>query len=65
MREISVRVFVWHGEEDVFVTAAMAEHMAREIPGCKLQIVPRAAHMLTDNPAVVEEVRKVMYEGTL
>jgi pimeloyl-ACP methyl ester carboxylesterase len=64
LREISVPVFVWHGEEDVLVTTAMAEYMAREIPECKLRIVPRAAHMLVDHPAVVEEVRKVMCEGT-
>ncbi len=63
LREISVPVFVWHGEEDVLVTTAMAEYMAREIPKCKLRIVPRAAHMLTDHPAVVEDVRKLMYEG--
>ncbi len=63
MREISVPVFVWHGEEDVLVTTAMAEYMTREIPECKLHIVPRAAHMLVDHPSVVEEVRKVMYEG--
>jgi pimeloyl-ACP methyl ester carboxylesterase len=63
LREISVPVFVWHGEEDVLVTTAMAEHLAREIPRCTLRVVPRAAHMLVDHPSVVEEVRKVMYEG--
>jgi pimeloyl-ACP methyl ester carboxylesterase len=62
LREISVPVFVWHGEEDVLVTTAMAEYLAREIPRCTLRIVPRAAHMLVDLPSVVEEVRKVMYE---
>ncbi len=63
LREISVPVFVWHGEEDVLVTTAMAEYLAREIPRCTLRVVPRAAHMLVDHPSVVEEVRKVMYEG--
>jgi pimeloyl-ACP methyl ester carboxylesterase len=62
LREISVPVFVWHGEEDVLVTTAMAEYLAREIPKCKLRIVPKAAHMLVDNPAVVDEVRRLMYE---
>ncbi len=58
--EISVPVFLWHGEEDTLVSINMARHLEREIPDCTARIVPGAAHLLGDMPAVVEEIRKVL-----
>lgn len=64
LRQISVPVFLWHGEEDTLVTVNMAKHLAREIPGCTARIVPGAAHLLADEPAVVEEIRQVLLDET-
>ena len=60
LREISVPVFLWHGEEDKLVSRHMAEHLAREIPGCQARIVPGAGHLLIEDQSVVEEMRKAL-----
>ncbi len=62
LREISVPVFLWHGAEDTLVTIHMAKYLEHEIPDCTARIVPGAGHMLADMPAVVEEVRKVLFD---
>ncbi len=64
LRQISVPVFLWHGEEDTLVTVNMAKYLEREIPDCTARIVPGAAHLLTDEPAVVEEMRQVLFDET-
>ncbi len=60
LRQISVPVFLWHGEEDTLVSINMARHLEREIPDCTARIVAGAAHLLTDEPAVVEEARQAL-----
>lgn len=63
LREISIPVYMWHGEEDTLVTVHMAKYLAREIPSSTARIVPGAAHLLMDEPAVVEEMRHVLLGG--
>ena len=58
-------VFLWHGEEDTLVSMAMARHLAQEIPRCKARFVEGAGHLLTEDPAVMEEVRTVLFEGAV
>ncbi len=60
LSEIPVPVFLWHGEEDTLVTINMVRHLEREIPDCKARVVPGAAHLLIEIPAVVEEIREVL-----
>lgn len=60
LREITVPVFLWQGEKDTLVPRTMAEHLAGEIPGCTARFVPGAAHLLTDDPSVVEHMGKVL-----
>lgn len=60
LRQISVPVLLWHGEEDTLVTLAMAKQLEHEIPDCTARFVPGAAHLLTDEPAVIEEVRGIL-----
>ena len=65
LREISVPVFLWHGEDDTLVSINMAKHLALEIPGCKARFVPGAGHLLTEDPVVIEEIRKVLWDGAV
>jgi pimeloyl-ACP methyl ester carboxylesterase len=65
LQDISVPVFLWHGEEDALVSIHMAKYLAREIPRCDARMVPGAGHLLTDYPVVVEEVRKVLLGGAV
>lgn len=60
LREITLPIFLWHGEEDTLVSMAMAAYLAREIPACKSSIVAGAGHLLTEVPEVVAEVEQVM-----
>ncbi len=60
LRRISMPVFLWHGEEDTLVSINMMRHLEREIPDCTAHVVAGAAHLLTDEPEVVEQIRKVL-----
>jgi len=59
LREISVPVFLWHGEDDTLVSTTMAMHLAREIPRCQARFVAGAGHLLTETPEVISEVADV------
>jgi pimeloyl-ACP methyl ester carboxylesterase len=65
LQDISVPVFLWHGEEDALVSIHMAKYLARAIPRCEARILPGAGHLLTDNPEVVREVQKVLLGGAV
>ena len=60
LREITVPVHLWHGEVDTLVPTPMAKHLASQIPGCNARTVSGAGHLLTDLPAVVDEIRDVL-----
>ena len=62
--QIAQPVYLWHGEADRLVSRSMAEHLARAIPHCTARFVPNAGHLLTENAAVVEQVRKVLRDWT-
>ena len=60
LRDIAVPVFLWHGEADTLVPITMARHLASEIPHCKACFIAGAGHLLTEHPAVIAEVEKVL-----
>lgn len=60
LAEISVPVFMWHGEEDTLVSKNMAERLARELPECKSYYVPQAGHLLTEHPEVIKQFRAAL-----
>ena len=60
LSEISVPVHLWHGEEDILVTRAMAEHLAQEIPDCRVHFVARYGHLVTEAPDVLLGIREAL-----
>jgi pimeloyl-ACP methyl ester carboxylesterase len=44
LNEIRAQVFLWHGEKDVVVPAAMGHYLADNIPGCKARFYPEDGH---------------------
>ena len=60
LRDIAVPVFLWHGEADTLVPITMARHLASEIPQCRAHFIAGAGHLLTEHPAVIAEVEKVL-----
>ena len=62
LRQIRVPVYLWHGEDVKLVSARMTQHLVTEIPTCKARFVPGAGHLLTESPAVVEELRQLLGE---
>jgi pimeloyl-ACP methyl ester carboxylesterase len=45
LEETHCRVFLWHGEEDVIVPAAMGRELAARIPGCQARFCPEDGHL--------------------
>jgi hypothetical protein len=45
LEDVTVRVRVWHGEDDPFVPRAHAEHLAAHLPDCRLVTWPGEAHL--------------------
>ncbi|MEM1202610.1 MAG: hypothetical protein AAGN66_05225 [Acidobacteriota bacterium] len=37
----------------------MAQPLEREIPGCRLRILPNVGHFVTEWPGVIEDCRQV------
>ena len=62
LREITVPVYLWHGEEDRLVSMQMARHLATTIPTCTARFVPGTGHLLSVHPTVIEELGKVLSE---
>jgi pimeloyl-ACP methyl ester carboxylesterase len=46
VRDISVPVHVWHGEDDDTVPPAMGKYLARAIPTARVRFDRRAGHQL-------------------
>jgi pimeloyl-ACP methyl ester carboxylesterase len=46
LAHVATLVYLWHGEADVVVTAAMGRHMAREIPHCEARFLEGEGHLL-------------------
>ncbi|MEM9592999.1 MAG: alpha/beta hydrolase [Acidobacteriota bacterium] len=57
---IETRTFAWHGEDDILVTEAMARHLERKIPGCRLRILPNVGHFVTESTEVIEDCRRIL-----
>ena len=55
--EIRTPVIIWHGQKDKYVPFAMAEYMARLIPGATLRTVPTGGHFM-----IVEVIDQVLAE---
>jgi pimeloyl-ACP methyl ester carboxylesterase len=45
LEAIAVRLDIWHGGQDRIVPPAMAEWLARKVPGAKLHLLPQEAHL--------------------
>jgi pimeloyl-ACP methyl ester carboxylesterase len=45
LAEISVEVYLWHGELDVVIPLAAAEFLAARIPNCRVTIWPAEGHL--------------------
>lgn len=60
LSEISVPVYMWHGEEDTLVSKNMAEHLEGELPHCKSYYVPQAGHLLSEHPEVIKQFRAAL-----
>ena len=44
LRQIAMPVFLWHGEADIIVPAAMGHYLAATIPNCQAQFYPDDGH---------------------
>lgn len=62
LRDISVPVYLWHGEQDRLVSKPMFRHLVAAIPGCTARAVPQAGHLLDGHVAVVKELEKALSE---
>ena len=60
LREITVPVYLWHGEEDRLLSMQMARHLATTIPTCTARVVPGTGHLLEFHPPVMEELGTVL-----
>jgi pimeloyl-ACP methyl ester carboxylesterase len=58
LREVTVPVLLWHGEDDTLVSPNMARFLAAELPSCIARFLPGAGHLLTEIPEVVEGVKR-------
>ena len=45
LEQIRSPVFLWHGEADVIVPAAMGRELAERIPGCRAKFYPEDGHL--------------------
>ena len=46
LEDISIPVYLWHGEEDANVSLSAARHVANTIPGCHASFLPGEGHWL-------------------
>lgn len=46
VRNISVPVILWHGQEDDYVPLCMGEYHAKTIPGCTAHFIPGQGHFM-------------------
>jgi pimeloyl-ACP methyl ester carboxylesterase len=44
LEEIRAPVQLWHGEADGIVPVAMGRYLARSIPNCRAEFIPRGGH---------------------
>ena len=44
LRDVTMRVHLWHGERDVVVPVAMGRYLARELPNCRATFYPGEGH---------------------
>lgn len=44
--DISIPVYLWHGEEDANVSSSAARYLARSIPNCQANFLPQEGHWL-------------------
>jgi len=58
-------VYLWHGMKDNLVTENMARYLAKTIPNCTATFVHNAAHLLTEEPSIVEEIKTVMLKKAI
>jgi pimeloyl-ACP methyl ester carboxylesterase len=56
LAEISLPVFIWHGERDTLSPIHAVQRMAQELPNCHAHYLADAGHLLVDHPVVIEEV---------
>jgi pimeloyl-ACP methyl ester carboxylesterase len=56
LRSINCPALVIHGEDDKMIPIAQARFLAASIPNARLEIVPKAGHMvMLENPKVVSD----------
>lgn len=57
LKDIKVPTLVIHGDSDALIPYTNAQILAREIPGAKVTIIPKASHVFfTDQPEASNEV---------
>ena len=60
LKEVRAPVVAWHGKEDVLISLAMGEYLAREIPSCEVRFVDHAGHLVLEVPEVIEEAMELL-----
>jgi pimeloyl-ACP methyl ester carboxylesterase len=50
--KLSVPVHLWHGEKDPQIDLEAAKAMAELLPGCDLNVVPGASHLVMEDPSI-------------
>jgi len=56
LKEITVPVFLWHGESDTLMPIAPAKEFARLIPNCESYFVSGAGHLLLESEDIGEKI---------
>ncbi|MEL6821288.1 MAG: alpha/beta hydrolase [Calditrichota bacterium] len=64
VEDVRTPTYLWYGMKDTLVTETMARYLAEHIPQCKATFVTNAAHLLTEEPSVVDEIKEILFTKT-
>lgn len=62
--ETTIPIDVWHGEKDQMAPFAEMKELAKTIPNCETHFFPEAAHFLSDDEKIWEEILLTIKEKT-
>ena len=60
LNEITTKVYLWHGEEDISAPLSMGRYLAEKIPNCEAKFIKGAGHfwIFEHVPEMLEKLMK-------
>lgn len=65
LSQVEAPVYLWYGLADTLVTENMARYLEAELPSCRARYLEGIGHLVTDEPAVVNDVAELLSSGAL